>query len=295
MNTVIYHANCTDGFSASVAAAKALPGDTVFIAGEYDKPLPHVELGSRVYLLDLSYKAPEMNELIGRSSQLIVLDHHVTAQRALTSDSLNLREQDILHFDMTKSGAVLAWEHFFPQTQVPEFFRFVQARDLWTWDAPNAAEYLQWLDTLPMDRALWSLMIDEPEANRAAAIATGSAMLSKLNSIAESVATRATEVSVAGVRGLMVNAPSELVNEVGALLAARCGSFGLVWSVAKDGSAKVSLRSVKEGSAVSCDVESLARKFDGGGHPSSSAFRMSLPLFFKYLEAQDFAPSSLLS
>lgn len=43
-------------------------------------------------------------------------------------------------FDVTKCGAVLTWEYFFPDVPVPAFLYLVQDRDLWQWKIPNSRE-----------------------------------------------------------------------------------------------------------------------------------------------------------
>jgi uncharacterized protein len=89
-----------------------------------------------------------------------VLDHHATAKTELR-DWLGTRGIDNLcqlhvEFNMEKSGAVLAWEYFHPNTPVPEFFLYLQDRDLWQWKLPMSREFSAALRSYPMEFRLWS-------------------------------------------------------------------------------------------------------------------------------------------
>jgi nanoRNase/pAp phosphatase (c-di-AMP/oligoRNAs hydrolase) len=56
---------------------------------------------------------------------------------------------------------------------------------------------------------------------------------------------------------------------VGSMLAEKSGTFALVWRMESRGSIKVSLRAVR-----SFDVEEIAVRFGGGGHPQAASFRI---------------------
>jgi oligoribonuclease NrnB/cAMP/cGMP phosphodiesterase (DHH superfamily) len=43
-----------------------------------------------------------------------------------------------LSFEIEKCGATLTWEYFFPDAPVPAFLKYVQDRDLWTWQEPKS-------------------------------------------------------------------------------------------------------------------------------------------------------------
>lgn len=101
---VLYHANCPDGFAAARAAWMSLGDAATYLPVSYGDPLPAIPDGSEVYIVDFSYPRPILEELEARCG-LTVIDHHATAQEALSGLAF-------AHFDMSKSGAVLTWEHF---------------------------------------------------------------------------------------------------------------------------------------------------------------------------------------
>jgi nanoRNase/pAp phosphatase (c-di-AMP/oligoRNAs hydrolase) len=54
------------------------------------------------------------------------------------------------------------------------------------------------------------------------------------------------------------------------MLAAECGTFGLLWYVSSRGTINCSLRSQGE-----YDVSKIAKVFGGGGHRNASGFQLS--------------------
>ena len=99
---VLYHAECTDGFGAAWAIWKRYPS-AEFIPADHGFPPPVSCAGRRVVIVDFSYSRPILEEMAKEATALQVLDHHITAQEAL-------RGLPYVHFDLDKSGAVLAWE-----------------------------------------------------------------------------------------------------------------------------------------------------------------------------------------
>ena len=75
-----------------------------------------MEPGSEVYILDFSYPRQVMESLLSQHVKVIALDHHKTAQEAL----LGLRGA---LFDMNRSGAMISWEYFHPEREIPDLFR----------------------------------------------------------------------------------------------------------------------------------------------------------------------------
>lgn len=127
---VLYHANCPDDFCAAWVAHRKLGDDADYEPVSYGQPPPDVR-GRTVYILDFSYKRPVMREVLSQAHFVAVLDHHKTAEAELAGivDEFVLRPDlianplgshlPIVHFDMDKSGARLAWEHFFPKEEAP--------------------------------------------------------------------------------------------------------------------------------------------------------------------------------
>jgi oligoribonuclease NrnB/cAMP/cGMP phosphodiesterase (DHH superfamily) len=151
---VLYHGGCWDGFCAAWVAHGVLRGDVEYIPVQYEQDPPAVEQGSRLYILDFSYDRGTMLFLAKRVHALTVLDHHKTAQEALQdfADECVANGLDVPHivFDMGKSGARLAWEHFRLGEQCPWLVRMVEDRDLWKWELPHSREVNAAIRSYPM-------------------------------------------------------------------------------------------------------------------------------------------------
>lgn len=128
MTTVLYHANCKDGFGAAWAAYQHFGESAKYIPVQYSEPLPEIEDGDNVFIVDFSYSRDILVPLSERCN-LTVIDHHKTAFEALTG--LNFAT-----FDMNRSGAVLTYKHFFPDRTPPDLLFYIQDRDLWLWNLP---------------------------------------------------------------------------------------------------------------------------------------------------------------
>jgi uncharacterized protein len=122
-----------DGLWAAFAARLAHP-DTELIPAAYGrKPDLSIAPGEKIYLLDLTYPRTVIEEWADRGADIQIIDHHKTALQDLSGLSARILQT----FDMQKSGAVLAWEHFHPGQPVPLIFRYVQDRDIWTKRLPD--------------------------------------------------------------------------------------------------------------------------------------------------------------
>ena len=137
----------TDGRFASYATWKHFRGQgklslLKFIEVQYNQPFP-LDINSLtkddfVYILDFSYDRETMDHVFEKVSKLVVIDHHETAKD-------NLNGASYAKFDMAKSGALLAWEYFFPNIDPPLVCLFVDDYDLHTWKYTNhTASFEAW-------------------------------------------------------------------------------------------------------------------------------------------------------
>ena len=269
---VLYHAHCADGFASAFAAWCALGDSAEYIPVSYDEPPPEMPAGSRVFIVDFSYPREVLEALWKRTSLLTILDHHKTAEAALAG-------LGYAHFDMEKSGAVLAWEHFQGQGNcigpVPMLLLYVQDRDLWRWELPNSHDVSAGLALVPRDFETWHIMADEVNAI-ARLVAQGqivrkahAALIAQIcdHAHADVLATKPVETPC-----IVVNTPvlqSECCHELlqrfpGMAVAAAFfhGEQKLTWS----------LRSRKGGA----DVSAIAQQFGGGGHACAAGFTEEL-------------------
>lgn len=261
MNYVLYHKNCYDGFGAAFAAFHAFTDlDTQYISVGYNEPFPELELCSNVYIVDFSYPKDILLNLCELHEKVVVLDHHKTAQEML---------QGIEHpkltivFDMTKSGALLTWEYFFPSRPAPELIQYISDRDLWQFKLPNSKEVHEALVSYPMDFSAWEhLSIDQLKKE-------GVTCKRLYDSLVDKICEKVWIKNIANYEIPIVNtsiAWSEVGNRLLELFPN--AKFAASFTIEKD-MEMWSLRSRKD-----FDVSEIAKKFGGGGHAQASGFKI---------------------
>jgi oligoribonuclease NrnB/cAMP/cGMP phosphodiesterase (DHH superfamily) len=137
MPLCIYHGNCADGFTAAWVVNKWYGEGHIdrepmeFHPGVYQEPPPDVA-GRDVIMVDFSYKRPVLEEMAKKANSILILDHHKTAQEDLAEPI----EGVVVEFDLERSGAMMAWNHYFPGKLAPRLIEHVQDRDLWRFNLP---------------------------------------------------------------------------------------------------------------------------------------------------------------
>ena len=269
---ILYHGRgCPDGFGAALAAwlfygdraeYKALDHGDVQSVND----LPPVQ-GRAVYILDFSFSAEVMTALDERAAKLVMLDHHKSAAEKLTGFACRC---GVVHFDMNKSGARLAWEFFHPNEAVPALLQYVEDRDIWKWEFAESAGFLSALDMEPQEFARWREIAGFTPEQLTGFMARGAAMDEKYRKLAADIAEGAQPLVFNGIEGLMVNAPGMFHSLVGDLLSAKTGTFALMWSAGSKG-VKAGLRAQRN-----FDCIALAESMGGGGHAQACGFKMKI-------------------
>ncbi len=287
---VIYHDNCADGFGAAWAAYKKFGADGAeYLPMNYNDPrvaVSHDELSfptavadRDIYVLDFSFPNPVMSALhnacLNSRHDLIVRDHHKTHFEALDLDPTKLYVYafialgaDIL-LDPDRSGCVLAWDFFFPNTPAPTMLHYIQDRDLWRWRFPETRDFAAALRSEPFTFGYFDRVSQDPGP----LLRDGRAMNKLFDQQLADIIARPVPVDIQGYHsmGLAVNCTPQFASEAGNKLAEKSGTFGMTWVVGSDGRVFVSLRSIGE-----FDVSAIARQYGGGGHLNSAGF--SVPL-----------------
>lgn len=270
---VIYHGrNCPDGFAAALAAWLFYEGQAEFLGLDHGDiksvaDLPALDRRA-VYILDFSFSPEIMRGIEERAAKLVVLDHHKSAADKLSGFACRC---GIVHFDMHKSGAKLAWEFFQSGQAVPDLVRFVEDRDIWVWQYPESAGFLSALDMEPFEFARWREIASFDAAQMSIYVERGRAMDEKFSKLAAGIAEGAQPIVFNGLSGLMVNAPGVFHSLVGETLCKQSGTFALMWSTDKSGVIKVGLRSQRGFNCIP-----LAESMHGGGHAQACGFKMGL-------------------
>lgn len=268
---VIYHGRgCPDGFAAALAAWLYYDGKAEFLALDHGDvktlaDLPSIA-GRAVYILDFSFAETLLRDIDAVAAKLVVLDHHLSAAEKLNGFQ---SRSGVVHFDMKKSGARLAWEFFHPEVAVPDLVKYVEDRDIWVWQYPESAGFLAALDMEALAFERWHAVAQLQGDALQAYIARGRAMDEKFVKLAQGMSEAAQPLTFNGVQGLMVNVPGVFHSLVGDILCQKSGTFALMWAVDKTGVVKCGLRSR---SGFNCIP--LAESMHGGGHAQACGFKM---------------------
>jgi len=260
VNCVIYHANCTDGFGAAYSAWKLLGNRTEYYACKHGTPPPDVK-GKNVVILDFSFNNTTTKKMIEEANSLLVIDHHKSAM-------VELHDISNTHFDMTKSGAMLAWEWFHPGKEPPKFIRYIQDRDLWKWELDYSKEFSAAFDMVPFEFEEFEKFEDDSVFDDA--VKRGSYILAYSKTVIKKVCEKAVERRFKGMKVMVVNS-SHWMSEIGSRLAPDC-DFAMIWYYDhEDRINKISLRAFHD----AVDVSEIAKGFGGGGHKKAAGFQIS--------------------
>jgi uncharacterized protein len=291
---VVFHAKsinpfrpCMDGLFAAAIAKMTLPHDDIklipAVYGPENAPTIAPGEAERIYLLDLTYPAHQINAWAEGGAEVVILDHHKTAMQDLSGLSSALITTE---FDMSRSGAMMAWDYFQPLNPPPKIVRYVQDRDLWTKALPDnelismgLASMMRPLDLdAAIDLAIWlmddDISMSSAESKLASLKSTGMATEVLMKSAITTAVSRSKWRLVAGYNIPFVRVESEYeklaYSDIAhALLNANpnapfaCVETGGGWALRSEDSR--------------LDVSAIAKSLGGGGHRNASGCRSGNP------------------
>jgi oligoribonuclease NrnB/cAMP/cGMP phosphodiesterase (DHH superfamily) len=264
----IYHHNCLDGFAAAWAVRHALGENVEFHKGIHQQPPPEVK-GRDVILVDFSYKRDMLEDMLQTAASITILDHHITAEQDLSSLFGSGRIKGV--FDMHKSGAMLAWLWFNPDSQPPELIEYIQDRDLWLFRLSGSREITAALSSYAYDFAIWDRLMASTKDDLDALKRDGAAIERRLQKdIKELVAAGIRRMNIGGYDVPVLNAPAAYVSDAGHILSAGEAFAACYWD--HPGGRSFSLRASDTG----VDVAQIAKKYGGGGHAKAAGFTVAI-------------------
>lgn len=257
---VIYHGNCYDGFTAAWLLHREFPEAEFFPATYGDGICPKVE-GKHVLMVDFSYPREDLIDMNEQAEELIVLDHHKTAEESL-------RGLDFCEFDMERAGCQMAWDWLYTKQDAPRrhwLVEHVADRDLWKLELPQTPAIHAYYTSVPMTFDGWQKM---SQMGRDVVVKLGKAIRQSIDRYCEKVGAEALRIGTPWGETLIVNAPylnaSELADY---LLKTTEYDWTVAWFLRGDGKFQYSLRSRGE-----FDVSAIARTYGGGGHLNAAGF-----------------------
>lgn len=297
---VIYHASCADGFGAAFAAWLVFGEDAEYVAKRYGEvknanDLPCVK-EREVYILDFSFDLGIMETLMILADKVIWLDHHKTAFELWCDDGERNFHQSFggvkdhyVTLDNNKCGAMLAWEYFHPDTEVPLMFKHIDDYDRWQFKLDGTKEFNKalWAGA-PWNFPQWKELMGSDAAPMYKA---GKAILCAHSQNVQSVVKgsgrkcriddpNADHNEMPWWDGLAANCPPHLTSDVGHELANQSGTFGLCWTLHREKLvANCSMRSNGD-----YDVSAIAKAFGGGGHRNAAGFEVPIETLLGWLK-----------
>lgn len=277
----VYHANCDDGFAAATVVHLSLHGEVELYPGVYNKPPPDVRERD-VIMVDFSYKRPVIVEMLSTCKSMTILDHHKTAAEDLSNLRIVGHTIPFIIFDMKRSGAGLAWDHYFAGKARPLFIDYIEDRDLWRKLLPGGDEFTIALRSYPQTLDVWQRLLAKGPGHL---IEEGRPLQLYYRQRVEELkrSSYLAEIKVHGTgetAGLIkwkikvANAPYFAASEVaGELAEAGDCDFGACYFEARPGEWQYSLRSRGE-----FDVAAVAKRFGGGGHRNAAGFTVKRPV-----------------
>lgn len=259
----IYHANCSDGFAAAWVVRRALGDAVEFHAADYDDPPPDVT-DRRVVIVDFSYKRPVLLEMAEKAYSILILDHHKSAVEDLRD--LPVSKNVLAKFDMHHSGAMLAWDHFFPDptNEPPILLLHIQDRDLFRFELPHTDEIMSAVFSYPYNFDVWDeLMAIDVSRLRAEGIPINRKTHKDTLDLIQTCRRR---MSIGGHDVPVASMPHAMASNAGHMMAIGEPFAAVYWDT-KNGR-YFSLRSSPDG----MDVSAVAATFGGGGHRGAAGF-----------------------
>jgi len=270
--TCFYHAGCPDGFGAAYAVWRAWGDSGRYVGrGHDDRTRAEDYEGDFVVFVDIAPANGELRELGEAAAHVVVLDHHHSARVRFESEpSLQNALSDdghLVRFDLSHSGAMLAWLHFHPDREPPPLLLYVEDQDLWNWRLPHSAEVNAAIGAHPHDFGAWQALAERsPEA----LAREGAPIVRVQREEIESATRLAHPLQLGDVQVEAVNS-ARLRSHIGHDLSKRRAfgnPIGVVYRVTGE-RVDISIYSIGD-----VDVSIIAERYGGGGHPNASGFSM---------------------
>ena len=286
---VLYHANCSDGFTAAWALWKFKKGfsSAEFIAEnhkftETTKLLKRPNINElEVMYIDICPPRAQLIEIHTAASSILVLDHHESAMR-------ECKDLPYCTFDMDHSGAMMAWIWIkgpdapkwaqraaaIAESYSPALIRYVQDADLWQWKLGKAKEIVNVIHISEHTFENWTTLYHELEYKPNTIVLRGETIEDVYQRQITRLMGQVFECTIDTPDGPVacgaVNSPvhqSQLGN-----LIAEDYPVAVVYHWERT-CYKVSLRSQNPATKYDINVSKIAGQFGGGGHAHAAGLR----------------------
>lgn len=303
----IVHGNCHDGISAGYCAYLKYNNiadlDMLFVSPSNQYPMytyleeylqKHPD--AKVLFFDLGLKGEILDKVDALGCDYLAFDHHSGSYRDISTyfESAGKPIPEKYTFDNNRSGVHLAWDHLFPNLELPKPLAYLEDGDLWRFALPDAMTIITGLHSmLPKNTSTeledaselysqWDALMDDPNL-LSKALEVGGYLLADQEARMDTLKGKARIYEINGLRAYVVNTSSfDIVSKMGNKLVKMTDDEGkylcdysLLWHHdARNKQFGVSLRS-RGAHDQGVDVSAIAQGFspNGGGHYSASGFK----------------------
>lgn len=295
---VITHYPCSDGATAEAIIRNYYEDDldTIeFIRGDYaDKEIDALidrVRGKHVLMADFSYKSKDLQGLMSSSESIVILDHHVTAEKELENfkmkeldsvdniDSILEDQKCIAFFDMEECGASMTWKFFYPDQPIPYFVERIKDIDLGRRKMDRANDFLWFSRSIELTGEAYLEYLFAKEKDFVPLFDMGSAVASYVNVATKRTVESAIEGEYEGFTFKFVVSDYAFVSEVSNGFVAEDFDLGITGYFTKQGFG-LSIRSKK---GVDCSI--LAKALGGGGHKQASGVNITYEDLPEFIDA----------
>lgn len=277
-----YHTDCYDGLGAAYAVWSHFNrtgriGEIDFVPVFHKQKIVDDLTDKELIIVDFCFPQDVMESMIDAARSVTLLDHHIKPAKPII-DALNNRlaagwqsgKSVHLEFDNTRSGALMAWEHYHGAGTAPGIIRHISDRDLWKFALPHTREIIDAVATrVGYDLQAFVALANLGEGVFPALIREGEIIGRRIQRDIENVIRSTMRmVEFEGFTVPMINCPYWLASDALAQLALE-HPFAISY-FDTEYSRVFSLRSRKDGGE---DVAELCMRRGGGGHKNAAGFR----------------------
>lgn len=261
---------------------------------QYNRPFPldvsKLTKADTVYVLDFSYYKEILDPVHAAVDKLLVLDHHESSRDYLLG-------RPYAYFDLSKSGALLAWEHFNPGKMPPLACLLVNDRDLWAKQFTPESSYFNCylhFDKVKQDWEKWDLL-NTDEAAMAEALKIGRVLYEQDLSVLDAFTCNPVNFTLCEghlytlpnnhiklTKFVLYNGNQVLISELGEAFYNKYeGHATIDYRVRND----IVTFSVRSPDLRILNAKEYCVSKGGGGHPKAAGFSLPRKEAFEYIES----------